>query len=194
MIELTRQYGRYGYRRIAALLREAGWSVSDGRAERLWRRVGLKVPIKQPKKRRLWLNDGSSVRLRSEHQNHVWSYDFVHCRTDDGKAFRTLNIIDEHSRECLVIRVKRKLNSTEVIDVLTDLFILRARRVSYVQITSRNLSFRLSETGSPPLAPIQLTSNLGAHGRTGIVRALMAGSGMSYSTVKSSTAYAKLKF
>ncbi|WP_145974921.1 IS3 family transposase, partial [Ruegeria atlantica] len=125
MIELARQYGRYGYRRVAVLLREAGWSVSDGRIERLWRREGLKVPAKQPKKGRLWLNDGSCVRLRPEHSNHVWSYDFVHCRTDDGKPFRTLNIIDEFSRECLAIRVKRKLNSADVIDALTDLFILR---------------------------------------------------------------------
>ncbi|WP_170574689.1 IS3 family transposase [Ruegeria atlantica] len=125
MIELARQYGRYGYRRIAALLREAGWSVSDGRIERLWRREGLKVPVKQPKNGRLWLNDGSCVRLRPEYRNHVWSYDFIHCRTDDGKAFRTLNILDEHSRECLAIRVKRKLNSVDVIDALTDLFILR---------------------------------------------------------------------
>ena len=125
MIELARQFGRYGYRRIAALLRDAGWSVSDGRVERLWRREGLKVPRKQPKKGRLWLNDGSCVRLRPEYRNHVWSYDFVHCRTDDGKAFRTLNILDEYSRECLAIKVKRRLNSTDVIDVLTDLFILR---------------------------------------------------------------------
>ncbi|WP_380052470.1 IS3 family transposase (plasmid) [Falsihalocynthiibacter sp. SS001] len=125
MIELARQYGRYGYRRIAALLRDAGWQVNDKRVERLWRREGLKVPMKQPKKGRLWLNDGSCVRLRPEYRNHVWSYDFVHHRTDDGKAFRTLNILDEYSRECLAIRVKRKLNSTEVIDALTDLFILR---------------------------------------------------------------------
>jgi len=124
-IELARQYGRYGYRRIAAFLREAGWSVSDGRVERLWRREGLKVPSKQPKKGRLWLNDGSCIRLRPEYRDHVWSYDFVHCRTDDGKVFRTLNILDEHSRECLAIKVKRKLNSTDVIDALTDLFILR---------------------------------------------------------------------
>ncbi|MCG7575229.1 IS3 family transposase [Phaeobacter sp. CNT1-3] len=125
MIELARQFGRYGYRRIAALLRDAGWSVSDGRVERLWRREGLKVPAKQPKKGRLWLNNGSCVRLRPEYRNHVWSYDFVHCRTDDGKVFRTLNILDEHSRECLAIKVQRKLNSTDVIDALTDLFILR---------------------------------------------------------------------
>ncbi len=125
MIELTRQYGRYGYRRIAALLRDAGWHVNDKRVERLWRREGLKVPMKQPKKGRLWLNDGSCIRLRPERRNHVWSYDFVHCRTDDGKAFRTLNVIDEYSRECLAIRVDRKLNSGNVIDALSDLFILR---------------------------------------------------------------------
>ena len=81
--------------------------------------------MKQPKKGRLWLNDSSCVRLRPEYRNHVWSYDFMHCRTDDGRAFRTLNIIDAHSRECLAIRVDRKLNSGSVIDGLSDLFILR---------------------------------------------------------------------
>lgn len=106
------------------MLRDAGWQINDKRVERLWRREGLKVPMKQPKKGRLWLNDGSCVRLRPEHRNHVWSYDFVHWRTDDGKPFRTLNIIDEYSRECLAIRVDRKLNSGSVIDALSDLFIL----------------------------------------------------------------------
>ncbi len=125
MIELACPYGRYGYRRIAALLREAGWQVNDKRVERLWRREGLKVPMKQPKKGRLWLNDGSCVRLRPEHRNRVWSYDFVHCRTDDGKVFRTLNILDEISRECLAIKVERRLNSNSVLDALSDLFILR---------------------------------------------------------------------
>ena len=121
MIALSRQYGRYGYRRIAALLRDAGWQVNDKRVERLWRREGLKIPCKQPKRGRLWLNDGSCVRLKPLNRNHIWSYDFVHHRTDDGKAFRMLNIIDEYSRECLMIRIKRKLNSRDVIDVLTDL-------------------------------------------------------------------------
>lgn len=125
MIELARQFGRYGYRRIAALLRDAGWQVNDKRVERLWRREGLKIPYKQPKRGRLWLNDGSCVRLKPLHKNHVWSYDFVHHRTDNGRAFRMLNILDEYSRECLAIRIKRKLNSTDVIDTLTDLFILR---------------------------------------------------------------------
>jgi transposase InsO family protein len=125
MIALARQCGRYGYRRVAALLLVAGWLVNDKRVARLWRREGLKVPMKQPKKGRLWLNDGSCIRLRPECRDHVWSYDFVYHRTDDGKVFRTLNILDEYSHECLAIRVKRKLNTTDVIDVLTDLFILR---------------------------------------------------------------------
>ena len=125
MIALARKFGRFGYRRIAVMLRSAGWEINDKRVERLWRREGLKVPMKQPKKGRLWLNDGLCVRLKAEHRDHVWSYYFVHHRTDDGKAFRTLNILDEFSRECLEIRIKRKLNSTDVIDALTDLFILR---------------------------------------------------------------------
>ena len=125
MIELARQYGRYGYRRIAALLRAAGWQVNGKRALRLWRREGLKVPEKQPKRGRLWLNDGSCIRLRAERADHVWSYDFVHHRTYDGRAFRMLNVLDEFTRESLAIRVRRKLSSTDVIDVLTDLFILR---------------------------------------------------------------------
>lgn len=99
--------------------------MNDKRVERLWRREGLKVPMKQLRKGRLWLNDGSCVRLRPEYRNHVWSYDFVHCRTDDGKAFRTLNILDDFSRECLTIKVGRRLNATSVIDALSDLFILR---------------------------------------------------------------------
>ncbi len=125
IIELARQYGRYGYRKIAALLRDAGWLVNDKRVERIWRCEGLKVPAKQPKKGRLWLNDGSCIRLRPEHRDHVWSYDFVEDRTHDGRKFRTLNVVDEFTRECLAIRVARKLNSADVIDVLSDLFILR---------------------------------------------------------------------
>ena len=125
IVALAIQYGRYGYRRITAMLHTAGWTVNVKRVERIWRREGLKVPYKQPKKGRLWLNDGSCIRLWPEYPNHVWSYDFVEDRTHDGRKFRMLNIIDEFSRESLAIRVDRKLNSTSVIDVLTDLFILR---------------------------------------------------------------------
>jgi putative transposase len=125
IIALATQYGRYGYRRITAMLRAAGWAVNVKRVERIWRREGLKVPAKQPKKGRLWLNDGSCVRLRPERPNHVWSYDFVENRTHNGRKFRMLTVIDEFTRECLAIRVDRKLRSTDVIDVLSDLFILR---------------------------------------------------------------------
>jgi putative transposase len=125
IIELADQYGRYGYRMVTGLLNNAGWHVNHKRVERIWRREGLKVPQKQKKKGRLWLNDGSCVRLRPERPNHVWSYDFVQDRTADGRVYRTLNIIDEYTREALMIRVDRKLNSTDVLDALTDLFILR---------------------------------------------------------------------
>ena len=126
IIEKAHEYGRYGYRRATALLRAAGWAVNAKRVERIWRREGLKVPAKQPKKSRLWLHDGSCIRLRPERKDHVWSYDFVEDRTHDGCKYRVLNVIDEHSREALAMRVARKLNSTDVIDVLTDLFILRS--------------------------------------------------------------------
>ena len=125
IIALARDYGRYGYRRIAEMLRRTGWAVNDKRVERIWKREGLKVPTKQPKRKRLWLNDGSCIRLRAERPNHVWSYDFVHHRTHDGRAFRMLNIVDEFTRECLAIRVARKLKSTDVIGVLSDLFLIR---------------------------------------------------------------------
>jgi transposase InsO family protein len=125
IITLATQYGRYGYRRIAAMLRDAGWEGNVKRVERIWRREGLKVPLKQPKRGRLWLNDGSCIRLRPEHPNPVWSYDLVEDRTHNGRKYRMLNIIDEFTRECLAIRVSRKLRSTDVIDVLSDLFILR---------------------------------------------------------------------
>jgi transposase InsO family protein len=125
IITLAAEYGRHGYRRITALLWAAGWAVNVKRVERIWRQEGLKVPHRQPRKGRLWLNDGSCVRLRPERPNHVWSYDFVKGRTHDGRKLRMLNVIDEFTRECLVIRVARKLKSTDVIDVLTGLFILR---------------------------------------------------------------------
>ena len=125
IVALATEYGRYGYRRITALLRAAGWAVNVKRVERIWRLEGLKVPSKQPRKGRLWLNDGSCVRLRPERPNHVWSYDFVEDRTHNGRKFRMLNVIDEFTRECLAIRVDRRLKSTDVIDVLSDLFILR---------------------------------------------------------------------
>lgn len=122
IVRLAGEYGRYGYRRVTALLRAAGWQVNHKRVERIWRREGLKVPKKQPKRGRLWLNDGSCIRLRPCWPDHVWAYDFVQGRTHDGRAFRMLTIIDEHSRECLAILVARQLRSDDVLHLLADLF------------------------------------------------------------------------
>ena len=125
MIELATEYGRYGYRRITALLCREGWRVNHKRVERLWRREGLKVPQRQPKRRRLWFNDGSCVRRRPEHRDHVWSYDFVQTRTHNGRPVRLLTLIDEYTRECLAIDVARGLKSKDVLERLAELFIQR---------------------------------------------------------------------
>ena len=125
IIELAAQFGRYGYRRITALLIMEGWKVNHKRVERIWRREGLKVPQKQPKRSRLWLNDSSCIRLRPEHKDHVWSYNFVAARTADGRPLRILTILDEYTRECLNIAVQRQIRSQDVISVLTDLFLRR---------------------------------------------------------------------
>ena len=125
IIHLASQYGRYGYRRITGLLKLEGWHVNHKRVERIWRREGLKVPKKQPKRRRLWLDDGSCIRRRPEHRNHIWAYDFVQDRTHDGKAFRILTVIDEYTRECLALKVARKLKSVDVLETLADLFVLK---------------------------------------------------------------------
>lgn len=125
IIELAEQYGRYGYRAITGLLWQEGWPVNHKRVERIWREEGLKVPQKQPKRKRLWLTDGSCIRLRPLHKDHVWSYDFVSERTHDGRSLRLLTIMDEYTRECLAIRVKRRMNSKDVIEQLVDLFITR---------------------------------------------------------------------
>ena len=123
IVRLATRYGRYGYRRIREMLLAEGWRVNVKRVYRIWRREGLKVPTKQPKRGRLWLNDGSCVRLRPERPNHVWSYDFVQDRTQDGRAFRMLVVLDEFTRRCLAIVVARRLRSDDVLQCLTDLFV-----------------------------------------------------------------------
>jgi transposase InsO family protein len=125
IVELATQYGRYGYRRITALLNREEWQVNHKRVERIWRREGLKVPQRQPKRGRLWLNDGSCIRLRPVYRDHVWSYDIMVARTSDGRPFRILTIMDEYTRECLAILVSRHISSEDVIDKLFHLFIFR---------------------------------------------------------------------
>ncbi len=125
ILALAGKYGRYGYRRITALLQSAGWAVAKDRVQRIWRREGLKVPQKQRARGRLWLGDSSCVRLRPERANHVWSYDFVKAMTHDGQALRILIVIDEYTRECLGLRVARRYGSLQVIETLADVMLLR---------------------------------------------------------------------
>ena len=125
VVRLASRYGRYGYRRVTAMLQWEGWRVNHKRVERIWRREGLKVPAKQPKRGRLWLTDGSCVRLRPQRRNHVWAYDFVALRTSDGKPVRLLTVVDEYTRECLAIHVGRSLRSPHVIECLGDLMVQR---------------------------------------------------------------------
>ena len=125
IVALASEYGRFGYRRITALLQARGWFVGKDRVQRIWRREGLKVPQGQRPRGRLWLNDGSCVRLRPERANHVWSYDFVSAMTHDGRTLRMLTLIDEYTRECLAIRVARRLGRYEVIEALADVMLYR---------------------------------------------------------------------
>ena len=120
IVYLASEYGRYGYRRVTALLNENGIEVGKDRVQRIWRREGLKVPQKQPKRARLWLKDGSCVRLRPEYRNHVWSFDFVEAQTHDGRRLRLMTLIDEFTRKCLAIRVARRINAIGVIETLAD--------------------------------------------------------------------------
>ena len=124
-VALASQYGRYGYKRVTALLKDQGWHVNKKRVERIWREEGLRVPGKQPKKRRLWFADGSCVRMRARHANHVWAYDFVMTRTTDGRPVRMLTVIDEWTRECLAIEVARSLRHEDVLVCLERLFVER---------------------------------------------------------------------
>ena len=127
IVELASRYGRYGYQRITWLLQAEGWRVNHKRVERIWRQEGLKVPRKQPKRGRLWLADGSCLRRRPECRHHVWSYDFVSDRTADSRPLKMLTLIDEYSRQCLAIRVQRRMQSIEVLETLAECFIAHGR-------------------------------------------------------------------
>jgi transposase InsO family protein len=153
IITLASKYGRYGYRRITALLQaKHGWRVNHKRVARIWRKEGLKVPQKQPKRGRLWVNDGSCIRLRPEHKDHIWSYDFMIEHTSNGRSFKILNIIDEYTRESVGIKVERKIKAQEVIDKLFNLFIFRGipehiRSDNGPEFTARAVRKWLSQLG-----------------------------------------------
>lgn len=125
ILALVPDYGRYGYRRIAELLRQDPYHplhISTKRVRRIWRRLGLKVPRRQQKRKRVWMHDGSCIRLRPEHRNHVWSYDFMQERQANGRLIRIFNIMDEFTRECLFSDARRRFRKEDILDILKDLF------------------------------------------------------------------------
>ena len=153
---LASNYGRYGYRRVTAMLNDSGMVVGKDRVQRIWRREGLKVPQKQPKRSRLWLNDGSCIRLRPEYPNHVWSFDFLEAPTHDGRRLRLMTLIDEFSRKCLAIRVARRINAIGVIETLADAMLFEGipvhiRSDNGPEMVAKVLRQWLSELGTKSL-------------------------------------------
>jgi hypothetical protein len=187
IVQLASQYGRYGYRRITALLKRAGWRVGKDRVERIWRREGLKVPQKQKPRGRLWLNDGSCVRLRPQRRNHVWSYDFVSARTHGGRSVRLLNLIDEHTRESLLVRAERRWSSARVSSALADVMVMKGvlehlRSDNGPEFVAKDL-----RNGRPKQEQKRCTSSPVLRGRTATAKASTPSCGTSSSTVRSST-------
>lgn len=152
IIEIVANYGRVGYRMVTDYLRNEGHCINYKRVYRIWREVGLKGPKKQPKRRRVWLTDGSCIRLRANHQNHVWSYDFVEDKTHDKRKIRILNILDEYTRECLASLPRRKWRDNDVMEVLVGLMLLHGtpeylRSDNGSEFTSKTIREWLDQAG-----------------------------------------------
>ena len=182
IVSLASAYGRYGYRRITALLSADGWRVNHKRVERIWRREGLKVPSKQPKRGRLWLNDGSCIRLRPEYRNHVWAYDFAFDRTRQGRPLKLLNVVDEFTRQCLAIEVARKQSARDVLRTLARLML---RHGIPKHIRSDNGPEFVAKAVRDWLSRLDVgryLSNWAVLGRTATSKASTASSEMNYST------------
>ena len=114
--ELSVKHPRYGYRRIAVVLRREGWQVGRRHIQRLRRQEGLRVPPTRRKSVRRGLSTG--LPTRATHRNHVWTWDFIADATVRGGTLRMLTILDEHTRECHVLRVDRALRSQDVLEWL----------------------------------------------------------------------------
>ena len=123
MIRLAKQYGRYGYRKIAALLRAEGWVVNHKKVERIWREEGLQLPQRHKKRKRLYHKDSSIIRLRPKYPNHIWSIDFVHDRLSNGRPYKMLTVLDEFTREALCVAARPRMGNVEVLEALYPLFL-----------------------------------------------------------------------
>jgi transposase InsO family protein len=187
IVELASRYGRYGYQRISWLLQAEGWRVNHKRVERIWRQEGLKVPRKQPKRGRLWLADGSCVRRRPEYRHHVWSYDFVSDRTADSRPLKMLTLIDEYSRQCLAIRVQRRMQSIEVLETLAECFIAHGRPTCIRSDNGAELKSKLLVDWLTSLGVQPLFIEPGSPWENGYIESFNARPETSYSTARCST-------
>lgn len=125
MHELVRRHPRRGYRMMCGMLRLEGFKVNFKRVHRLWRREGFRVPQKQHKRRRLGHSANGILRRRSEHKDHVWCVDFIHDTDDRDRPLKWLSVVDEFTRECLALEVDRSITAADVVEVLTELFMIR---------------------------------------------------------------------
>jgi transposase InsO family protein len=131
MHALVRRHPRRGYRMVCGMLRLAGWRVNRKRVHRLWRKEGFKVPRKSRKRRRLMAGGNGAVgvngivRRRALYKNHVLGIDFVFDRDSSGGSLKWLGVIDEYTRECLVLEVARTMTADDVVDLLIGLFKVR---------------------------------------------------------------------
>jgi len=151
LIRLAKQYGRYGYRKIAALLHIEGWQVNHKKVERLWREEGLQIPQRHKKRKRLYHKDSSVIRLRPRYQNHIWSIDFVHDKLANGRPYKMLAVLDEYTREALCVAVKPRMGNVEVLEALYPLFLKHGRpanSVLSVPLLSRHPKQPFMSTGA----------------------------------------------
>ena len=123
LLRLAKQYGRYGYRKIAKLLRREGWMVNHTKVERLWREEGLQLPKRHKKRKRLYHKDSSIIRLRPQYRNHIWSVDFVHDKLSSGRPYKMLTVLDEYTREALCVHVRARMGSADVLEALYPLLL-----------------------------------------------------------------------
>jgi putative transposase len=121
MLELVREHPRFGYRRIWALLRREGFRINRKRVYRLWRQQGLKVPRRKKKRRRLGHSGNGCMRYRALGKDHVWAWDFIHDRTQEGRPLKWLSVVDEYTRECVALEVARSMTAPRVVQILVEL-------------------------------------------------------------------------
>ena len=114
IIRLAKMYGRYGYRKIAQLLRISGWKVNHKKVERIWREEGLQLPERHKRKRRLYNKDSSIIRMRPNGPNHVWAVDFVHDKLSNNRPYKMLTVVDEYTRQALAVHVAHKMSAADV--------------------------------------------------------------------------------